>query len=538
MDYNQTTDLFAGLQPDRESKKTLSLQIYEGLRSMLEKGILLPDTRLPSVRALSGVLGVNQVTIVTAFKRLEAEGLVISKPGSGTYAAGFPIDYTSASMASDHIASAYFPGHSSEISTTGSSSGAVSSFAFSIQDEVFQSEDSGFLQSPTGMDETSVNFASATPTPDLFPVDDFKASLDEALDRDRGNAFSYQENLGFAPLRESIAWLLEKSGLTAAADDIHIISGAQQGIDIISKAMLRQGDFILTESPTYTGAIAAFKSRHAQTADVQINPDGPDMSILEYNIRKYSPRFYYTIPTFHNPTGFSYSNEKRQVLLELADKYDFYIIEDDYVSELDYEGRCYSSLKSMDRSGRVVFIRSFSKIFMPGLRLGFMVVPRRLSESLMAAKHTADISTSGLIQRAFDLYIKNGCWDKHFDFMFNTYKNRYEIMTSAIEASMPSGCSYIRPGGGLNLWISLPYGFPVNSLANHAAGQGIAFAPGRLFYSGNAHQAVNNLRLSFAAVDSAKIKTGIDKLFTLIGRYSDSAAPTVPGKAVNYLPIL
>ncbi len=516
-------DLFSGLIPDRNSKKPLSLQIYEGIRSMLEKGVLLPDTRLPSVRNLSKSLGVNQITVVTAFRRLENEGFVVAKPGSGTYVSDMApvqnnVNPIQSAAFSDQIAG--FP---------------IQSAAFSIQDEVFQGEDAGFLHSTIVINENTINFASATPTPDLFPVDDFKAALNEALDRDRGNAFSYQESLGFTPLRESIAGLLEKTGLITSIEDIHIISGAQQGIDVISKAMLRQGDFIITESPTYTGAIAAFKSRHAQTADVQMNEDGPDMNIFEYNIKKYSPRFYYTIPTFHNPTGFSYSNEKRQILLDLAEKYDFYIIEDDYVSDLDYEGRGYTSLKSMDKYGRVIFVRSFSKIFMPGLRLGFMVVPQGLSDRLLAAKHTADISTSGLIQRAFDLYIKNGYWDRHFNFMHNTYKQRYELMTGAIDACMPSGCSYIKPGGGLNLWISLPYGFPVSSLASQAGEYGIIFAPGRIFYSGTAHQAVNSIRLSFAAVDSGKIKTGIEKLFSLIGRYID---PGMSGKSGNYLPIL
>jgi DNA-binding transcriptional MocR family regulator len=507
-------ELFSALTLDRDSKKPLSLQIYEGLREMLQKGIILPQTRLPSIRSLAKTLEVNQITVVTAFNRLEQEGFVQSKPGSGTYAAELPL--------------------------VSNETGGSGTLAFSLQDEVFQGEDGGFLNSRVEVTDDTINFASATPTPDLFPVDDFKSALIEALERDRGNAFSYQEILGYTPLRESIAGLLEKSGLKTNIDDIHIISGAQQGIDLISKALLRQGDFILTESPTYTGAIASFKSRRAQTADIQMEVDGPDMGVFEYNVKKYSPRFYYSIPTFHNPTGFSYSNEKRQALLDLAEKYDFYIIEDDYVSDLDYEGRGYKSLKSLDTKGRVIFVRSFSKIFMPGLRLGFMVVPRGLSESLLAAKHTADISTSGLIQRAFDLYIKKGCWNRHFDFMFNTYKQRYETMITAIDSGLPGGCSYAKPGGGLNIWITLPYGFPVNSLVSHAEEAGIAFAPGRIFYSGNAHQSINSIRLSFAAVDAEKIKTGIDKLFELINRYSDSgrSGSSYSGKPGNFVPIL
>jgi DNA-binding transcriptional MocR family regulator len=165
-------------------------------------------------------------------------------------------------------------------------------------------------------------------------------------------------------------------------------------------------------------------------------------------------------------------------------------------------------------------IKSFSKLFMPGLRLGFMVVPSHLSQDLLAAKHTADISTSGLVQRAFDLYIRKGYWDSHFEFMYKIYGERYVELTGALEQFLPKGCSFIKPGGGLNVWISLPFGFPVNSLLHVAAANDIVFAPGTIFHTDNTPDAANNLRLSFAAVPTDKIKAGIEKLCSLINRLS------------------
>jgi len=482
-------ELFNNKQLDKNLKSPLYVQLYKKLKEMIENGLLLPDTRLPSVRNLAETLRINQVTVVSAFRRLEAEGLIYAKPGSGTYVADISL---------------VFMGNKHELS-------------ISIQDELYRQDNSTFFGSgKVNISENTIDFASATPTPDLFPVDNFKIVLNEVLERDKGNAFSYQESEGYFPLRESITGLLQKSGLICGINNIQIISGAQQGIDIIAKALLRQGDCIITESPTYTGAAAVFKSKDAQIADVQIEDGGPALNILEYTIKKCRPRFLYTIPSFQNPTGYSYSNDKRHELLILAQKYDFYIIEDDYVSDLDFEARQYIHLKTLDKYDRVILIKSFSKIFMPGLRLGFMIVPSGLSSSILAAKHTTDISTSGLIQRAFDLYIRKGFWDRHFRFMYDTYKERYGKITDALDKFAPNGCSYTKPGGGLNIWLGLPYGFPVNTLLNLAAANDIAFTPGRIFYSGNPSLTLNNIRLSFAAVHTDKIEAGIEKLCSLI----------------------
>jgi len=433
--------------------------------------------------------------VVTAFKQLENEGYVYKKPGSGTFV-------------SDILMKA-------AERAEGSSS--------PLQDELYLQDDLAFINNGIiKLDQNTINFASATPTPDLFPVDNFKIVLNEVLERDKGNAFSYQDSHGYFPLRESVSMLLKNSDLEFSLDNIQIISGAQQGLDLISKALLRQGDHIITESPTYTGAIALFKSRGARILDVQMDIDGPDLNILEYNLKQYRPRIIYTIPSFQNPTGRSYSMEKRLAVLELAELYNCYIIEDDYVSDLDFEGRGYKPLKFLDKYNRVIFIKSFSKIFMPGLRLGFMIVPSALTGNLLAAKHITDISTSGLIQRAFDLYIRRGYWDKHFNFMYKIYKERYEKATGALNKYLAGSFSFAGPGGGLNLWLGLPYGFPANTLVKHAADHNIVFAPGRIFYSGSAPQTLNNIRLSFAAVYTEQIEAGIEKLCSLMNRLQNA----------------
>ena len=488
-------EAFSSIKLSKNGDSPLNSQLYDKLKLLVESGILLPDVKLPSVRSMSQMLEINQVTVVTAFNRLENEGYIYKKPGSGTFVADMTLKPANSAGAP--------PGP--------------------LQDELYlQDEYSSMNSSIIKLDQSTVNFASATPTPDLFPVDNFKIVLNEVLERDKGNAFSYQDSQGFYPLRQSVAALLKNTGLDFPLDNIQIISGAQQGLDLISKALLRQGDCIITESPTYTGAIALFKSRGARIIDVQMNTDGPDMDLLEFNLKQFKPRIIYTIPSFQNPTGSSYSMEKRTAVLELAEKYQCYIIEDDYVSDLDFDGRNYKALKVLDKYSRVIFIKSFSKLFMPGLRLGFMIVPSALTGNLLAAKHITDISTSGFIQRAFDLYIRKGYWDKHFNFMYRIFKERYEKTANALLKHIEEGFSFTRPGGGLNLWLGLPYGFPVNTLVKQAEDRNIVFAPGRIFYSGNSPQTINNIRLSFAAVYTEQIEAGIEALCSIMNRLHNS----------------
>jgi 2-aminoadipate transaminase len=490
-------ELFKSVKLDKNSGTPLYMQLSDKIAEMIENGILPADLKLPSIRQMSALLNVNSVTIVSCYKHLETKGYVYSRPGSGTYVA------------------VVLPKQSENYSDRNI-----------ILDELYQSDDLNLINNGhIKINENTINFASATPKSSLFPVENFKLVLNEVLDRDRGNAFDYQDSQGYYPLRSSVRILLEKRKIACHEENIQIISGAQQGIDIIAKALLRQGDYVITESPTYTGAIAVFKSRGAEIADVPLSCDGPNLNILEYNLKKYKPKLIYTIPSFQNPTGISYSNEKRKEILALAERYDAYIIEDDYVSGLDFENMGFATVKSMDKSDRVIFLKSFSKIFMPGLRLGFMVVPSSLKSYIIEAKHATDISTSGLIQRAFDLYIRKGMWDGHFKLMFNIYKERYYKTIEALERHLPQNVQFHKPGGGLNIWLELPANCFTGSLLKAASAENIVFAPGRIFYSSTPTN-LNNIRLSFAAVDADEIERGIEKLSELILRFDRNKSLT------------
>lgn len=194
-------------------------------------------------------------------------------------------------------------------------------------------------------------------------------------------------------------------------DDIIVVSGAQQGIDIASKSILNINDNVIVEKPTYVGALSIFKWRKVNIFEVPIKEDGIDLKAFEKILQKNEIRCFYTMSYFQNPTGVSYSIEKKKRILDLAEIYDFYIIEDDYLSELIYESSLeYMPFKWLDKYDRVIYIKSFSKIFLPGIRLGYLVAPEVFNEVLQSSKHNTDITTSSLMQRALDMYIAKGSW--------------------------------------------------------------------------------------------------------------------------------
>lgn len=478
---------FENIKLKKDDPQHLYIQLYRILKEQIIMKKLKEEDRLPPVRKLAQMLGVNNVTVVSAYNILEQEGLIYKKIGSGTY--------VSPQLYKNRKDIQYDQENS---------------------DEDFQHTpyiEQGHIQ----IKEDMINFASATPSAELFPVDDFKRMLNRVLDRDRGNAFGYQESQGFYPLRRALQEYIRHYEIYADIDSIQIISGAQQGIDIISKGLLSYGDYVIMESPSYTGAMAAFRSRGAKIIDIPLEEDGLHLEILEKKIASYRPKLLYVMPNFQNPTGISYSKEKKQKIVEICHKHNVFIVEDDYLSDLNFYSEDHSTLKSMDDKDRVIYIKSFSKIFMPGLRLGFLIVPPQFHDNLLLAKHVSDISTSGLLQRAFELYLCEGIWQKHIQYMEGQYKERFEAMVEYIRKYMPKEVSYVLPQGGVNFWLALPDGLSSKELYEMAVKENVVFAPGSLFFLHNKES--QHFRLSIASVNPHEIQMGIKILSKIIKEY-------------------
>lgn len=454
----------------KDSDQPKYLQLFDKLKELISQGELKAGDRLPTIRSFAKNLGVNNITIVNAYKQLENNNYITAKKGSGYY---------------------------------------VSS-SKNQKEEEYSSSDAGMLNS-----DLFINFASATPHPSIFPIESFKECINEVLERDKGFAFDYQESNGFKPLRNSILRYLnrEYSIIAENEDNLQIVSGAQQGIDIIGKVLLNPGDYVITEKPTYDGAVAVFKSRGARVVGVNIEQDGIDLVDLEKKLRVCKPKLIYLMTTFQNPTTICYSQEKLKEILMLAKKYNVYVVEDDSMSELCYGNVMPLTLKALDRENAyVIYLKSFSKILMPGLRIGCIVIPHLLIGDFTKIKHTSDISSSGLIQRSLGQYFKSGKWDEHLKYMKEIYKGKYEFMLSRLDKIEKYGIKYIKPNGGLYFWVKIPAHISSQNLYKDCRKNGILLIPSSVFYDINNKNRDRYIRLSFAAASIEQIREGMEKL--------------------------
>lgn len=464
------------IQLDKNKSEAMYLQIANQVATMIQHQQLEGGRSLPSIRKLATLLEVNNVTIVSAYKHLETLGLVIAKKGSGYYVKEkqiIPPSIPSPKLSMQQITSQHLH-----------------------------------------LEHNQINFASATPEPSIFPIASFKHYLNYVLDRDQGYAFGYQESNGYEPLRESLCqYLKRRQKLEVSPNSIQIVSGAQQGIDIIGKTLLGSGDCVFVEDPTYTGALAVFKSRDVLIKGISLEEDGLNLSELEAALLTVRPKLLYVMTKYQNPSTVTYSLKKMKRLIELAQLYDFYIVEDDSMSELNYEPDASNiSFKSLDQNERVIYIKSFSKIMMPGLRIGFILVPSPLSTDIMNAKHHTDISSSGLIQRTVDLYLREGQWDEHINQMRIIYKKKYDIMVQELNKLKAYDVKFHIPHGGLHFWIQLPPHLNANELYDLCLSHSLITTPGKLFSPTEDTHLNQYMRLSFAACTEADIIKGIDIL--------------------------
>lgn len=443
------------------------VEISKHIKKMIDENSVEDGEKLPSIRSLSKILMVNEVTIVSAYKKLEAEGYAYQKMGSGTYAKKRDINIK------------------------------------------FKKEYSNTLRKISGEDlKKHIDFTGETTSSEFFPVTVFKDVLNEVLDRDGAEAFAYKESLGYEGLRDSISSFFWDNKVNA--EDILIVSGAQQGIDIVSKSIINVHDNVVVEKPTYGGALTVFKWRRANIFEVDILEDGIDLIQFEEILKKNRVKCFYAMSYFQNPTGATYSLEKKLRILELAELYDFYIVEDDYLSELIYDDKKYKSFKSLDLNDRVIYIKSFSKIFLPGIRLGYMISPEKYKEYIQNSKINTDISTSSLMQRALDLYINKNLWKEHISYLNMAYKDKYDFMIKCIEKYLNKKVTYYTPGGGIHFYFRITSDLKMNSmdLFYRCKNKKVLITPGILFYK-NAEEGNNYFRLSFSEISKPEIEEGI-----------------------------
>lgn len=356
-----------------------------------------------------------------------------------------------------------------------------------------------------------ISFAGGLPSPATFPVDVMKAAYDKVLTETGKQALQYGPTDGYAPLREWIAGYLSTPDCTILPEQILMVSGSQQALDLLGKVLIDEGSRVLVETPSYLGALQAFSVYRPEFKSVETDDDGLVPSSLEAVAD--GARLLYALPNFQNPTGRSLSLERRRELVETCARLGLPLIEDDPYGALSYKGDPMPRMLNMNPDG-VIYMGSFSKVLTPGIRLGYVCAPLPLVRRLELAKQAADLHTAQLTQMVVHEVVKDGFLDRHIPTIRTLYANQCQAMLDAMDEQFPAGVSWTRPEGGMFIWVELPRHIDAQKLLDQAIAARVAFVPGAPFYAND--PATNTLRLSFVTVPPERIREGIAVLGKLI----------------------
>ena len=357
-----------------------------------------------------------------------------------------------------------------------------------------------------------ISFAGGLPAPELFPVEEIAKVTTDLLAKEGRQLLQYATTEGRPSLRAKIAKrMADKYHTVVDKDDILITTGSQQCLDFCGKLFINPGDVVLCESPSYLGALNAFNAYQPKFVEVPTDNGGLIPEELD-KILAATPncKFIYVIPDFQNPTGRTWSLERRKAFMEVVNKYDLAVVEDNPYGELRYEGEILPSLKSLDTKGLVMFLGTFSKIFTPGLRLGWVAAEHSLLEKFVQIKQSADLHTSNFDQGVVDAYIDNYDLDAHVKEIVALYKHRRDVILKAMEENFPAGCEWTHPEGGLFLWLTVPEGVSALKVFNKCIEAKVAGVIGDAFYPNG--KTDRSMRINFSNMPDERIVEGINRM--------------------------
>ncbi len=472
--------MFPPLHLEPESSVPLYRQMYVSIKDAIVSGTLKPGERIPATRDLAGMLGLNRTTVAAAYELLETDGLVRARVGRGSFVVG-PGDRPAAPewLREPAVAIAALP------------------------------------PEPEGV----ISFSTARPSRDLFPMEEFRTSCEEVLSSPEAPAIlQLGSPYGYAPLRELLIHEGRKAGFVGPNDDVLITNGCQQALDLLQRTLVKPGETVLVEDPVYPGVKNLLLRAGARLAGLQTGASGISLAALD---AAPDARVLVTTPNFQSPTGGTLPADARTELLRIARSRGLVIIENDIYGDLRYTGQALPALKQLDEDGRVILLRSFSKIAFPGLRVGWMAGPAPLIARIAEAKQLADLHTDQLSQAVLLRFAESGRLAAHRARMAAAGAERLRTAIAACEEYLPAGTQFARPEGGMNLWVRLPEPLDSAVLLSRAHAEGVAYVPGR-FFEVERHEA-GALRLSFAALSPDDIRRGLSILGRVVKQELEQA---------------
>ncbi len=482
------------IELDRESGVPLYQQISRTLREAILAGQLAEGTRLPTERALARELGINRTTVMNAYNDLASEGLIEGHVGRGTLVKRNAYNYLDDDFDTEGPSWLYgLPGGEEALGP-----------------------DAHLLSEVASMGERRdvIALSTGTPATSLLPVEMITTLFTNELRPARQIALGYCPVEGLLSLRKGIAERMRRRGVAVDAQHILILSGSTQGIGLVSRLLLRPGDEVVVEVPTYLGAIQTFRALGARVLGVPTDSEGMRLDLLETILARHRPRLIYTQPTFQNPTGATLSADRRRRLLLLAKRYQTPILEDDPYGELYFDGKEPSPLKAIDHNGQVMYLSTFSKMLAPGLRVAWLAAPEPMIERLSQHKQMFDLSTNSLGQWAVSEILQRNLLDDHLILARTQYQRKRDVMLSAIAKHWPEAVRVNHPAGGFHLWCRLPSDLRARALLREAASERVTFVIGEPFHVDGGGQL--QFRLSFAAPEEEHIEEGIRRIGSAI----------------------
>jgi len=354
-----------------------------------------------------------------------------------------------------------------------------------------------------------ISLAGGYPSPDMFPIEGLKESANAVIDEYKSVALQYSFSMGLPQFREAIADRETMLGAKSKMENILITSGSQQGIELVARAFIDPGDYIITENPTYVGALQAFNYYKPRYATVEMDHDGMLVDQVEDAIKKYKPRFIYTVSTFQNPTGITMTTERKKALIEIALKYNIPIVDDNPYGELRYTGENLPTMKALGGDA-VISLGTFSKIAAPGLRIGWMNAPESILPMFEKIKQGSDLHTSTFSQFILYDFIDTGKLSEHIPKIIKSYGAKRDLMLKELDKHFPPEITWTRPEGGLFLWCELPNGLSASELLPEAIKEKVTYVYGRPFFPDGSGD--NTFRLNFSNASHEMISTAIERL--------------------------
>jgi DNA-binding transcriptional MocR family regulator len=465
------------IQLDQKSETPLYRQLYEQIAAAIGSGKMVRGERLPATRELAGSIGLARASVESAYKLLEADGLIKGYVGRGSFVEGNSrVDWES----------------------------------------LIPVEESSQPMAP----EAVVSFSASRPSEMEFPLEEFRATCREVIDsKDAIHILQLGPASGYGPLRKFLMEYLRARGVVGRDDEILITSGAQQAFDLIQRVLASRGETVVIEDPVYPGLRNVFLRGGARVIGAPMARDGVEIDSLARILEREHPRLMVLTPNFQNPTGTTIPEDARREILEMAQRAGVIIVENDLYGALRYTGKDLAPIKQLDASGDTILLGSFSKIAFPGLRVGWVIGPKHFIARLTEAKEASDLHSDQLSQAVLLKFAESGRLAAHLERMLKMGAARLKAVLDSCERDLPPGSEFTRPQGGMNVWVRLPEYMDASELAIRAARENVSYLPGKYFAVSRPQ--TSSLRLSFAGLEPRKIEWGLQVLGILF-RSEDS----------------